>query len=159
MTRDFRHDTESEPNMRTSSPVSDLVERLRGTHTCDGCGEYVGTHISGLLDEAASTLTTLSTHNAALEAQLAERVKPLVWGKADYERRFLLRPPANPVMTHEMANVRDKPAALDATPPAPKVTDELVYASLSAAYPQGWDLADKIRIQKALTAAQEAGKP
>lgn len=34
MPRDFRHDTESEPNMRASSPVSELVGRLRSWDHC-----------------------------------------------------------------------------------------------------------------------------
>lgn len=76
MGRDFRYDTESEPNMRPSSPVSELVERLSTMAGIIEMGERISWGSdSAIMDEAASTLTTLSTRNAELEAQLAERVK------------------------------------------------------------------------------------
>lgn len=90
---------------------------------------------------------------AALEAQLAE-----AWEKEGFLAEKLKQAGTERDTWKERAMVL-RLSALEATPPASKVKDEMVQAALSAAYPQGWDLADKIRIQKALTAAQEAGKP
>lgn len=84
MTRDFRHDTESEPNMRAPSPVSDLVERLNGenpdkvvatdrlriyAHDPDTFefDQHDALSLIPVIEEAAYTLTTLSTRNAELE--------------------------------------------------------------------------------------------
>lgn len=50
--------------------VDGLVKRLRETHTCDGCGEYAGSIIHDLCDEAA---TALSSERAAHEQTKRER--------------------------------------------------------------------------------------
>lgn len=87
MSRDFRHDTEAEPNMRTSSPVSALVERLNGENpdkvvATDRLRMYAhdpdtfefdqndALSLIPIIEEAATTLTTLSTHNAELEREV-----------------------------------------------------------------------------------------
>lgn len=69
MARDFRYDTESEPNMRTSSPVSELVEWLLKVAGSERKYGFDGAEAA--LREAASTLTILSTRNAELEAENA----------------------------------------------------------------------------------------
>lgn len=79
MERDFRHDPEAEPNMRTSSPVSELVEDLHKAQewmrwpdwgnkvTSSDIAEWINRRPTSVMPRAASTLTTLSTRNAELE--------------------------------------------------------------------------------------------
>lgn len=71
MSRDFRHDTEAEPNMRSPSPVSELVERLL-TEERVNLGDKVA--VKKLLEriakdacEAALVLTELSSRVAEME--------------------------------------------------------------------------------------------
>lgn len=53
-----------------SSPVSEMVERLRDRAESYRIGGPSSEHTAALLDEAASTLTTLSVRNAELEREV-----------------------------------------------------------------------------------------
>ena len=106
MSRDFRHDTEVEPNMRTSSPVSELVdvfERFdmdpggflgeRGSMEQDPTGDWVrySDAVNALSAQNAvvadknSALQTLSTRNAELEREV-KRLREFVEAARDYAR-------------------------------------------------------------------------
>lgn len=52
-----------------------LVERLRGTHTCDGCGEYVGSIIHDLCEQAADKLEELAAENERVRRERVEANK------------------------------------------------------------------------------------
>lgn len=66
--------------------VEELVKRLRETHTCDGCGEYVGSQVTTLLDEAAIALEAKGAELAELKDAFIEQSKMLtISTKAGHE--------------------------------------------------------------------------
>lgn len=90
----------------TPAEVGGLVERLRETHTCDGCGEYVGSQVTALLDEAATALTAERAAHAETKRERDDL-------KDEWQAEFESRVEANTALRMTKARLAEALTALE----------------------------------------------